>query len=95
VDVTELRSRANAEVLELGPVPGNPRDHEIWVAERRGAIVLLAGLADSNRQLLRSAANGDWVSIATRSLLLHAAQECYQAVSLTRCSISITPGPGL
>jgi len=47
----------------------------MWVEERRGAIVLLAGLGDWNRQLLRSAATGEWVSITARDLLLAAAQE--------------------
>ena len=63
MDAIELRERAKQEAAELGPVPANPREHEIWVEERRGAIVLLAGLADWNRQLLRSAATGEWVSI--------------------------------
>ena len=76
MDVLELRERAKAEAAELGPVPANPREHEIWVEERRGAIVLLAGLADWNRQLLRSAANGEWVSITVRDLLLAAAEHC-------------------
>ena len=38
----ELRERAKQEAAELGPVPRNPREHEIWVEERRGVIVLLA-----------------------------------------------------
>jgi hypothetical protein len=45
MDVVELRERAKAEAAELGPVPANPREHELWVEERRGAIVLLAALA--------------------------------------------------
>jgi len=57
-------------------VPANPREHEIWVEERRGAIVLLAGLADWNRQLLRSAATGESVSITARDLLLAAINAC-------------------
>jgi len=75
MDVIELRERAKQEAAELGPVPTNPREHEMWVEERRGAIVLLAGLGDWNRQLLRSAATGEWVSITARDLLLAAAQE--------------------
>ena len=58
-------------------MPANPREHEIWVEERRGAIVVLAGLADWNRQLLRSAATGEWVSITVRELLLGAMNECH------------------
>src|SRR5262249_53676408 len=46
MDVIELRERAKQEAEELGPVPANPREREIWVEERRGAIVLLAGLAN-------------------------------------------------
>jgi len=62
---------------ELGPVPSNPREHELWVEERRGAIVLLAGLADWNRQLLRSAATGEWVSVTVKDLPLAAMNECH------------------
>lgn len=73
MDVAELRERAKAEAEELGPVPTNAREHELWVEERRGAVVLLAALADYNRELLRSAATGEWVSITARNLLLDAA----------------------
>jgi hypothetical protein len=76
MDVTELRDRAKAEAAELGPVPANPREHELWVEERRGAIVLLAALAGYNRELLRSAATSEWVSITVRDLLLAAVEEC-------------------
>jgi len=76
MDVIELRERAKQEAAELGPVPANPRDHEIWIEERRGAIVLLAGLADWNLQLLPSAATGEWMPIAARDLLLAAMNEC-------------------
>jgi hypothetical protein len=77
MDGIELRERAKQEADELGPVPANPREHEIWIEERRGAIVLLAGLADWNRQLSRSAATGEWVSITVRNLLLAAMHECH------------------
>ena len=76
MNAIELREQAKQEAAELGPVPANPREHELWVEERRGAIVLLAGLADWNRQLLRSAATGEWVSITARDLLLAAMNEC-------------------
>ena len=77
MDVIELRERAKQEADELGPVPTNPHEHELWVEERRRATVLLAGLADWNRQLLRSAATGEWVSITVRDLLLAAMNECH------------------
>lgn len=76
MDVLELRERAKAEAIEVGPVPANAREHELWIEERRGAAVLLAALADWNRELLLSAANGEWVSIAVRDLLLAAIEEC-------------------
>jgi len=74
--VSKLRERAKEEAAELGPVPANPREHGIWVEERRGATVLLASLADWNRQLLRSAATVEWVSITARDVLLAAMNEC-------------------
>jgi len=77
MEVIELRERAKQEAGELGPVPANPREYELRVEERRGAIVLLAGLADWNRQLLRSAATGEWVNITVRELLLAAMNECH------------------
>jgi hypothetical protein len=58
MDVDELRARAKAEVDELGPVPANPREHALWVEERRGAVVFLAALADYNRELLRERGDG-------------------------------------
>ena len=75
MDVEKLRA-SQARTEELGPVPANQRAHEIWIEERRGAIVLLAGLADWNRQLLPSAATREWVTIAARDLLLAAMNEC-------------------
>ena len=57
-------------------MPAHRREHELSVEERRGAVVLLATLADYNRELLRSAATGEWVSITARDLLLSAAGEC-------------------
>ena len=44
--------------------------------ERAAAVMLLAEVADRNAELLRHAANGEWVSPAARNLLLDAAQEC-------------------
>ncbi len=57
-------------------MPANRREHELWIEERRDAVVLLAALADHNRELLRSAATGEWVSITERDLLLAALAEC-------------------
>jgi hypothetical protein len=42
----------------------------------RGAVILLAKLADNDAQRLRDAATGEWVHLATRDLLLEAAKEC-------------------
>jgi hypothetical protein len=64
------------ELDELGPEPANPRERELWNEERRGAVVLLAALADYDADLLRRAATDDWVSPAARNLLLAAATEC-------------------
>jgi hypothetical protein len=59
VDVQDLRERAKAEILELGPEPGNPRERELRNEERRGAVVLHAALADYDADLLRRAATDD------------------------------------
>jgi hypothetical protein len=64
VDVTDLRVRANRELADLGPEPDDPHDHALWVEERRGAVILLAELADNDSQLLRDAATGEWVHLA-------------------------------
>jgi hypothetical protein len=53
MDAHERRERA--EVGELGPIPADPREREMWAMERRGAIVLLAGLADWDAALLKRA----------------------------------------
>ena len=55
---------------------------KLLVALIAGAIVLLAGLADSNRQLLRSAATGEWVGITARG-----------SASCRDERVSLTPGP--
>jgi hypothetical protein len=52
----ERRARANAEADELGPVPIDPRERELWAAERRGAVELLASYAGWDAALLRRAA---------------------------------------
>jgi hypothetical protein len=75
VDVTALRIRANQKIIDLGPEPGDAHDAAMWREERRGAVVLLAELADNDTELLRQAATGEWVEIAARDLLLDAAAE--------------------
>ena len=55
MDAAELRARARQEADELGPeLPGI--EAELWREERWGAVVLLAGLADDNVELLDEAA---------------------------------------
>jgi hypothetical protein len=56
VDASELRARARQEADELGPEPPGS-EAEMWREERWGAVVLLAGLADDDAELLRQAAN--------------------------------------
>jgi hypothetical protein len=78
VTAAELRAPAKQEADELGPEPRDPRDREIWQAERHGAVVLLASLAEWDAALLRRAAleeAGEWTNRAVRDLLLDAAQE--------------------
>ena len=53
MDANELRSRAAAEIPELGQALADRRDHEMGQMERRGAVVLLAALADWNADLLQ------------------------------------------
>lgn len=54
----ELRNRALAEISELGTAPPSTSRCRLWHEERRGAAVLLAGLADWDGSLLRRAATG-------------------------------------
>jgi hypothetical protein len=55
MDASELRARARQEADELGPEPAGT-EAELWRQERWGAVVLLAGLADDDAELLRQAA---------------------------------------
>jgi hypothetical protein len=57
MEASELRPRARQEADELGP-QASGAEAESWREERWGAVVLLAGLADDNADLLRDAANG-------------------------------------
>jgi hypothetical protein len=52
----ELRARAGQEAAELGPEPGEGARRDLWREERWGAVVLLAGLADDDAELLSRAA---------------------------------------
>jgi hypothetical protein len=75
VDASELRARARREADELGPEPPGA-EAELWREERRGAVVLLAGLADDDVELLRQAANemaDEWADREAARLLLDAA----------------------
>jgi hypothetical protein len=54
MDASELRARARQEANELGPEPP-VTEVDLWREERWGAVVLLAGPADDNADLLRQA----------------------------------------
>ena len=75
MDASGLRARARHEADEPGPEPTGP-EAKLWREERWGAVVLLAGLADDNAELLRQAANGgadEWTDREAARLLLAAA----------------------
>jgi hypothetical protein len=75
MDASVLRARARQEADELGPEPPGT-EAELWREERWGAVVLLAGLADDNGELLRQAANqvvSEWADREAARLLLDAA----------------------
>ena len=59
------------------PNPADPHDRELWAEERRGAVVLLAALAEWDARLLRQAALelGELTDPAVTRLLLDAAEE--------------------
>jgi len=76
MNMNDLRMRANRAVVDLGPEPVDPDEYELWVSERRDAAVLLAALADNDRDLLQLTAADEWASSATQDLLLAATQEC-------------------
>jgi len=76
MNINDLRLRANRVLVDLGSEPVDPDEYELWVAERREAALLLAALADNDRELLGRTAAGEWLSTATKDLLLAAIQEC-------------------
>jgi hypothetical protein len=65
MDAHELRERAAAEILEFGPEPADPREREMCNEERRGAVVLLAALADYDADLLRRRTTGSRRTLGT------------------------------
>jgi hypothetical protein len=76
MDTPALRARAEQEVQELGPPPDDPTDRSAWVEERRGAVELLAALANYDQALvLRSTVVDaeEHLSSAARDLLVEAA----------------------
>jgi hypothetical protein len=71
----ELKERAVREAQDLGPKPQSAPEQALWIEERRGAILLLAALADYDGALLRRAtfaAVGDFLDNEGRWLLLYA-----------------------
>jgi hypothetical protein len=75
MDALALRARASQEADELGPEPSGA-ELELWREERWGAVVLLAGLADDDVELLRQAANetaAEWTGREAARLWLDAA----------------------
>jgi hypothetical protein len=56
VTAAELRTRAEREAVELGPEPIDPGERGAWCEERRGAVELLAALANWDSAQLRRAA---------------------------------------
>jgi hypothetical protein len=56
VEVDALRAHAEREADELGPAPPDPDERARWSEERRGAVILLAALADYDATRLRRAA---------------------------------------
>jgi hypothetical protein len=79
VTPSELLARAVQEIDELGPAPVATSARAIWIEERRGAVELLAGLADWDGALLRRAAlqlASEWSNAQASQLLLDAAVAC-------------------
>ena len=88
MDASELRARARHEADEPGPEPTGP-EAKLWREERWGAVVLLAGLADDDAELLRQAANGvatEWADREAARLLLDAATGRDRRLSVPNCT---------
>lgn len=74
---TKKSNRAHQELVELGPEPPGTKEQALWREERRGALVLLAALAEYDASLLRRATLGTLdapVEDDALALLLDAAQ---------------------
>jgi hypothetical protein len=56
--------------------PIDAHERAVWETNGRGAAILLAELADYDRELLREAATGEWVETMARDLLLDVARAC-------------------
>ena len=76
MDVPDLRVQANQEHLVLGDPPGNAREHEMRREEGRGAVLLLAALANHDGDELRGPAATEWVAPGACDLLIAAAEDC-------------------
>ena len=77
MNAAELRTRAREEADELGPEPVSRAERALWQEELRGAVVLLAGLANYDSALLRRAALAvvdELVDRPARDLLFAAAE---------------------
>jgi hypothetical protein len=88
VTPSKLRDHALKEIEELGPEPSGP-ELELWREERCGAVVLLAGLADDDAELLRQAANEtatEWTDREAARLLLDAATLAEIGAGAEACS---------
>jgi len=72
----ELRRAASHELAELGDPPAGVHQQHLWLEERRGAAVLLAGLADWNASTVRRAMWLDPTDDDVRALLADALHEC-------------------
>lgn len=78
MNIGDLRERAREEAKELGPEPTDPAARALWREERRGAVVLLAALADYDPAFLRRAmlqASDLPADADVRALLLDAARD--------------------
>jgi hypothetical protein len=79
MDLGELHTRAAREVDALGPEPHRRADFEVWAAQRHGAAVLLAAVAEWDARLLRRAAFdavGELTNRDAAELLLDASNAC-------------------
>jgi hypothetical protein len=79
MNTQELLRRAVLQADALGQEPVDWRQRKQWREDRRGAVMLLASLAEWDGALLRNAAletASEWSDRAAIDLLLDAAQQC-------------------